>query len=61
MYFKMGQFQHHPSDFTLSPVKQSILGTGDNKSIYICQQKEGTEIKEGIGIRVASNGDIYEG
>ena len=61
IYYKLGQFQYNHSYFTPGPIQQSIYEINDNKVIYIGQLKEGTDIKEGIGIRVASNGDIFEG
>ena len=55
--YKLGQFQYNQSDFTPGPIQQSIFKTKtDNKAIYIGQLKEGTSIKEGIGIAVYSNG-----
>ena len=61
IYDKLGQFQYNHSDFTPGPIQQSIFETKAGKAIYIGQLKEGTDIEEGIGIRVGSNGHIYEG
>ena len=56
MYQKQGQFQYNHSDFTPGPIQQSIYLFKGFKHIYSGQLKEGTEIKEGIGIVVISNG-----
>ena len=59
---RLGQFQYCHSDFTPGPIQQFIYETNDgNKAFYSGQLKEGTDIKEGIGIAVYSDGDIYEG
>ena len=56
MYQTQGQFQYNHSDFTPEPIQQSIYLFKGFKHIYSGQLKEGTEIKEGIGIVVISNG-----
>ena len=62
IYYKLGQFQYNHSDFTPGPIQQFIFeDIDDNKVIYLGQLKEGTDIQEGIGIMVISNGDIFEG
>ena len=61
VYQTQGQFQYNHSDFTPEPIQQSIYLFKGFKHIYSGQLKEGTEIKEGIGIVVISNGAIYEG
>ena len=63
MYAKLGQFQYNQPDFSPSSIQQSIYTTkvGGNKAIYLGQLKEGTEIKEGVGIEIKRRGDIYEG
>ena len=57
IYSKQGQFKYDQSDFTSDSIQQLILETTNNyNEIYLGQLKEGTNIKEGIGIRVASSG-----
>ena len=58
--YKLGQFQYNHSDFTPGPIQQSIFETAGGKVIYLGQLKEGTNIKEGIGIAVFNNGDTLE-
>ena len=62
IYSKLGQFQYRKSDFTPEPIQQLNFNTSeDGKAVYLGQLKEGTDIQEGIGIQVYSNGDIAEG
>ena len=59
-YSKLGQFQYYQPNLTSGSVQQSIFEICGYKAIYFGQLKEGTEIKEGIGIRVVSNGDTLK-
>ena len=61
IYYKLDQFQYNYSDFTPGPIQQSLyINDKGTKVIYIGQLKEGTDIKEGIGIRVGSAGDTLK-
>ena len=57
VYRELGQFQYQHQDFTSGPIQQSIfIPKFCDKAFYLGQLKEGTDIKEGIGIVVYSSG-----
>ena len=60
MYFKLGQFQYHQQDFAPGPIQQLIYDTNYSQTLYLGQLKEGTDIKEGIGIAVIYSGDTLK-
>ena len=58
MHRFIGKFDYGLLDCTTSKFQQYIE---KNKWIYIGEMKEGTNIPNGIGIKVRSNGAIQEG
>ena len=60
MYHELGQFQYQLSDFTKSPIQQSVYTSDFGNALYLGQLKEGTNIRDGIGIAVYRDGDTLK-
>ena len=62
MYSKLGQhtYSHQLDSKRPLQINRGALTNGD-KYIYFGQLEEGTNKEDGVGIRVDSDGAIYEG
>ena len=60
IYAKLGQFDYGKDESIKNLHEIIVTSKYGNKNIYIGQVKEGTEIKEGIGIQVFSHGDTED-